>query len=485
MDKIQLLKTLQESPSIKLLRSRKVEFIISFITDVFENSTFVSSERIHLLLENRLDETELVVEEEEDERPGRIETNEDKAKRWIQEWTNKGFLTNYQNENGDVMYEMSAYSSKVLDWVENLKKEDYIGTESKFKSLFYQLKELVEFTNEDREKRLEMLKEKKMEIEHQIQQLEMGEHVKVFEEYEIVPRYHNLNRLAKELLSDFKEVDNNFKEIIRQIYQHQINNSQKKELLNYIFDAYSELKKSSQGKSFYAFWEFLLSPDLQLQWQSLINGLFDTLDDRQIDPQDSFLKYMQQYLFSAAEKVYKTNDRMSEKLSRIIRQNEMSNAEITKKVIDEIKKLLIDCCIRQQEKPEVSLEVEEINLCLPLERQLSLEPTPTVEYKEKPAQAQVDIEDLGRLAQLFSPYQVDRDALRTTINRMLSEKTQATLGEIIEKNRGITKGLAEIIGYISVLDEYHTVKNTEKTQIIPFTADGLKYIEIPEIIITR
>ena len=68
---------------------------------------------------------------------------------------------------------------------------------------------------------------------------------------------------------------------------------------------------------------------------------------------------------------------------------------------------------------------------------------------------------------------------------MLSEKTQATLGEIIEKNRGITKGLAEIIGYISVLDEYHTVKNTEKTQIIPFTADGLKYIEIPEIIITR
>ena len=301
MDKIQLLKTLQESPSIKLLRSRKVEFIISFITDVFENSTFVSSERIHLLLENRLDESELVVEEEEDERPGRIETNEDKAKRWIQEWTNKGFLTNYQNENGDVMYEMSAYSSKVLDWVENLKKEDYIGTESKFKSLFYQLKELVEFTNEDREKRLEMLKEKKMEIEHQIQQLEMGEHVKVFEEYEIVPRYHNLNRLAKELLSDFKEVDNNFKEIIRQIYQHQINNSQKKELLNYIFDAYSELKKSSQGKSFYAFWEFLLSPDLQLQWQSLINGLFDTLDDRQIDPQDSFLKCMQQYLFSAAE----------------------------------------------------------------------------------------------------------------------------------------------------------------------------------------
>mgnify|MGYP000570993467 CR=1 FL=1 len=42
-----------------------------------------------------------------------------------------------------------------MDWVVSLKKEDYIGTESKFKTLFAQLKELVEYSNEDREKRLE------------------------------------------------------------------------------------------------------------------------------------------------------------------------------------------------------------------------------------------------------------------------------------------------------------------------------------------
>lgn len=56
----------------------------------------------------------------------------------------------------------------------------------------------------------------------------MGEDVKVFEEFEIIPRYNNLNRIAKELLSDFKEVDNNFKTIIRQIYQQQTENLQKK-----------------------------------------------------------------------------------------------------------------------------------------------------------------------------------------------------------------------------------------------------------------
>ena len=69
--------------------------------------------------------------------------------------------------------------------------------------------------------------------------------------------------MAKELLSDFKEVDDNFKDIIKQIYQRQTDNEQKKDLLTYIFDAYSELKNSQQGRTFYAFWEFLLSAELQ------------------------------------------------------------------------------------------------------------------------------------------------------------------------------------------------------------------------------
>ena len=61
-----------------------------------------------------------------------------------------------------------------------------------------------------------------MEIEHQIQRLEMGEEVEVYEDYQIEPRYNSLNKLAKELLSDFKEVDDNFKGIIKEIYEQQI-----------------------------------------------------------------------------------------------------------------------------------------------------------------------------------------------------------------------------------------------------------------------
>ena len=45
---------------------------------------------------------------------------------------------------------------------------------------------MIEFTNEDAEKRIQLLEEKKLEIEQQIQRIKIGEDVKVFEEFEII-----------------------------------------------------------------------------------------------------------------------------------------------------------------------------------------------------------------------------------------------------------------------------------------------------------
>ena len=310
----------------------------------------------------------------------------------------------------------------------------------------------------------------------------MGEEVEVYDDYQIEPRFNTLNKLAKELLSDFKEVDDNFKEIIRQIYQRQTDNEQKKDLLGYIFDAYAELKESQQGKSFYAFWEFLLSSDLQKEWDELTDMLYKTLEDRHIDTKDMFLKEIKRHLFDAGEKVSKTNDRMSEKLSLIIRQNEQSNVEATKQIIKDIKRLLIEAS-HNKEKSDATLQYEVIEINLPTERQLTFTPAKEVEYKDIPLDAVLGIGDLERIGNLYNPYYVDRKVLRSRIDRMLKDKGQTTVAEVIANNSGIEKGLSELFGYIGILKEYKTVVSTERTQSIVFGTD--KSIEIPEIIITR
>ena len=238
----------------------------------------------------------------------------------------------------------------------------------------------------------------------------------------------------------------------------------------------------SAYKSFYAFWEFLLSADLQKEWDELTGALYETLENRGIDAHDMFLREMKKHLFDAGEKVAKTNDRMSEKLSRIIRQNGQMNAEVTKQVINDIKKLLIEAT-KQKGKPEASLEYETIDINLPVERPLTLAPIKETVYKDKPDMAELSLDDLERIGKLYNPYHIDRLVLRDRINKVLYDRQQTTLAEVIERNEGVEKGLSEVFGYIGVLKEYKTVVNEERQQYIVFAEN--KTISIPEIIITR
>lgn len=482
MDINQLVQTLNNSPSVKLLKMRSAEFFLAFVTSVFDEQMAIGEEKLQMLLENRLDNQREDITDEDINIETLGESNETKAKRLIKEWTDKGLFANYQNEDGEIIYELSSHTSKVIDWVTSLKKEEYIGTESKFKTLFSQLKDLVEFSNEDREKRLELLRQKKEDIERQIESLEMGEEIEVYEDYQIEPRYNSLNKLAKELLSDFKEVDDNFKKIIKQIYKRQTENEGKKDILNYVFDAYAELKDSQQGKSFYAFWEFLLSSELQKEGDELTDLLYKTLDKRNIDSKDKFLKEMKKHLFDAGEKVSKTNDRMSEKLSLIIRNNGNSDTQATKQVINDIKKMLLNTA-QNKERNNTSLNYEVIELNLPTERQLNLTPKQEVEYNNIPTEADLDINELERIDKLYNYHQIDRRILRKRIDIILRENTQTTLAEVIEQNNGIEKGLSELFGYIAILKEYKTIVSDNRTQEIIFSKN--KTITIPEIIITQ
>ncbi|KAA6328368.1 hypothetical protein EZS27_022727 [termite gut metagenome] len=484
MDSSKILYILKHSPSVALLNARNKDFIIMFFAETFLQQTAMSSEDIHNRLSDFLEQRDVEVDEE-------IEivfsdTYEARAKKYIQKWADVGFLTNYQNETGEIFYELSSHSSKTIDWLLNLKKEEYIGTESKFKTLFNQLKELVEFTNENREKRLQLLEDKKLEIEQQIQRLKMGEDVKVFEEYEIVPRFNQLSKLAKELLSDFKEVDGNFKTIIKEIYQKHTDTTLKKShILQYTFDALDELKDSSQGKSFYAFWEFLLSRDLQEEWKDLVQELYQTLEEKEIYVNDSFLKNMKQHLYDSGRKVYKTNDKMAEKLSRIIRENDVSKAEVTKNVIQEIKNLLIHVN-KKKGKPDFAFEIEtDFEINIPFERKLTFEQSEEIEYKSKPKAATTNFDELNNLGKIFNSAAIDKNELRKIIKNVLKEKSQVTILDIIDNQGGISKGLPELFGYISVVKDFKYTVNADKKQIILFDKKNKKVIQIPEIILTR
>lgn len=475
---------LNDSPSVELLRSRNRELIFDFFLTTFnKDRSNISFENILLSLTDFISDHNVSLEETES---NIIDTFEIKAKNAIREWTNKGFLTNYKNENGDVFYELSPHTNKTINWIYSLEKKEFVGAESKFKDIFNKLKELVEFTNEDIEKRIEILEDKKLSIEQEIKQLKIGEDVKVFEAHEIIPRFQQLTFSAKELLSDFKEVEDNFKNITKDIYQkHTDENLTKSDILTFTFDALDDLKESYQGKSFYAFWRFLMDRNLQEEWYTLTDELYKTLAEKGIPINDTFLKGMKNYLHTSGNKVYQANDKMAEKLSRIIRENDNSEKKLSKKVIQEIKNYLSEIS-KTKKRPNLSIEVElNSNINIPFDKRLTFEPKEEITYNKKPKLAENDISQSNQLNKIFKENVIDKNLLRTRIKEILKSKSQTTLNEVIEHYGGIEKGLPELFGYFGIIKDFTHSFNPEKQQEIIFDKINNKSIQIPEIILIK
>ena len=77
-------------------------------------------------------------------------------------------------------------------------------------------------------------------------------------------RFQQVSSLARELLGDFREVEHNFRRLDRRVREQIATwEGRKGELLEQIFGERDAIADSDQGRSFRAFWDFLMSPARQ------------------------------------------------------------------------------------------------------------------------------------------------------------------------------------------------------------------------------
>ncbi len=473
------------SPSIKLFRAISAPKILAFFYYLFKENPnpFIQEEQLILHLADFLKACDIEDEETHDERL--FVDLEAKSRQLIDSWTERNFLRNYETIDNQIVYELTAHSEKVLQWLEQLDQQEFIGTESRFKDIFNKLQELIANTTEDTGKKIDDLEKQKQQIEEEIRQIKISGKVRIYDNYQIKSRIREITQSAKELLSDFKEVEDNFKTITRNIYQKHTDPAQTKgNILNYTFDALDELKESDQGKSFYAFWEFLIAQNRQDQWKELINRVFSILDERSISYDDVFLRKMKNYLYKAGQKVSEANDRMSDKLSRVISEKELAERIKVKASINRIKELALKF-IERDELPSIGMEIEhKPEISLPLERKLTLEKAEMPSFDSQPQPAS-DQPDPGKLAELYTLFSVDKGLLLKRIKLLLKDKTQVTLEEVLGAYP-LEKGLSELMAYFSLADgDCKTVFNKEKTGLVEFHRENRKYIEIPQVIFAR
>lgn len=488
MDIPELSHLIQSAPALQILRMRNAFWVLPFLYTTYKEHMVFSLPEAKLtrLLAETLSQHEDGTEDIEEASISFGEDAESRARQYLLHWVQKRLLQDFQNNEGETQYQLSAHAERVFQWLQTLQRRQFVGTDSRFKMLFSSLEDIVEKTQDDRTRRLEELKNKKAAIEREIKALEVGGQVEVYSNAQVEERLELFTRLCYDLLSDFREVEDNFKQIHRNIVEQHIRaENNKGAIVGYAFEAYDALRNSEQGKSFYAFWDFLISRSGQEHWRRLTDDLLRQLHERDIEADEAFLQNVKMLLLKQGRSVYEANDQMAEKLSRIISEKEMTRHRRLRKQIGEIKELVFGLMDEEEVPCGITLE-ETLQVKMVMEKRLALEPRMVRSLVKQPSAAEERIADMERFSRLVNATYVDKKVLWQKVESTLETKKTATLKEVVSYN-GLHHGVAEVVTYFSFLKEKagRVQSLPNMTEHIPLNEAESRFIEVPYLLFSK
>ena len=401
---------------------------------------------------------------------------------YLEDWaaTDAGYLRRFYPPGDDeVHYEVTPAFEKAYGWVLGLRGRSFVGTESRLHTVVELLRQIVHGTEVQPEVRLAELHRRRAELDAEIAAVEAG-YVPMLDATGVRDRYQQLSTTARELLSDFREVEENFRLLDRAAREKIAAwDGSKGELLAELVGSRSEIAGSDQGRSFQAFYDFLLSDQRQTELAELLAkvSVLDTIEA------DQRIRGIHHDWSEAADRAQRTVRQISEQLRRFLDDQVWLE---NRRVLDLVRSVEAVALDVRDHPPSFGLEVDEpgIEIALPFERPL-YQPPVAVAVESHIAEAAEDV-DAGLL---FTQTYIDQARLAQTIRAVLPEDSSALLSDVIAVYP-IEQGAAEIVGYLALNDDDLSIDMDDTDETVldypdPADPEVVKRARLPKVTVRR
>jgi hypothetical protein len=464
------------SPAWRLLRADNAPLILSFLGRVFVDDNVREISASQLI--SRLDDELYAL----NERLG-DGTYPKSAKAYLDDWaaTDAGWLRKFYPPGSDEPhYDATPAVEKAVAWVRALRDRSFVGTESRLNTIFELLRQLVFGSETDARARVAELERRRHQIDDEIAAV-AGGNFSVLDSTSARDRYQQLAETARTLLSDFREVEANFRRLDRDLRERIATwDGAKGDLLDEVVGGRSYIAESDQGRSFQAFYDLLLSPRRQQELTELLERVHELELSDIADPR---LRYIHHDWLDAGERAQSTVRQLSEQLRRFLDDQ----VWLENRRVMELLRSIESTALGLRDHPTASF-VEQIDACaptvrLPMERPLYSRPRSAAVDSAGVEQGQFDSES----AVLFEQTYVDPAPLVRSVRLALQRAAQIGLPDVIADSP-ITSGLAELITYMSLDDEgFTTVFDDTARDTVGWTDDaGVERVAtLPRVIYAR
>ncbi|HUM05517.1 MAG TPA: DUF3375 domain-containing protein [Terriglobales bacterium] len=472
----------QSHPAWRLLRSDHAPLVASFLYRVFivPNVRVMAQADLAEALEDELFALR--------ERLG-AEAFPKAALDYLNDWasTEKAWLRKFYAQGSDEPhFDLTPATEKAIAWLGTLTERSFVGTESRLLTLFELLKQMSEGSETDPQVRMADLHRRRDEIDAEIARVLAGD-IPLLDDTALKDRFQQFIQLARELLTDFREVEHNFRGLDRRVRERiALWEGSKGALLEEIMGERDAIADSDQGRSFRAFWDFLMSSSRQEELTKLLERVLSLPPVAELKPDARTGRVHYDWL-EAGEHTQRTVAQLSQQLRRFL--DDQAWLE-NRRIMDILRGLESKAlALRDSPPPGEVMNIPDTaaDIELPVERPLY---TPTI--KSLIADVELESSDVEVDATaLYSQVVIDKTQLSRHIRHALQDRSQITLRELCEL-QPLQHGLAELVAYLQLGSEsFKAVVDEAAVESISWNGVGSngqstwKQARLPRVIFVR
>jgi hypothetical protein len=399
------------------------------------------------------------------------------ALEYLNDWAagDKGWLRKFYAQGSDEpQFDLTPATERAIGWLASLTQRQFVGTESRLLTLFDLLKQMSEGSQTDAEARLQELQKRRDAIDAEMERVRHGD-MALLDDTALKDRFQQFMQIARELLSDFREVEQNFQSLDRRVRERiALWDGSKGLLLADIMGERDAISQSDQGRSFRAFWDFLMSSSRQDELTQLLAHVLSLDPVAELKP-DQRIKRVHYDWLEAGEHTQRTVAQLSQQLRRFLDDKAWLE---NRRIMDLLRSIEARALgLRDTPPPGEVMTVADsaAEIELPMERPLH---QPSVKPAIAATVRVADDEDedgkaaLASMQALYAQVVVDPTRLSRHVRRSLADRAQVTLAELCA-TQPLRQGLAELVGYLQLSDPgFKTVVDETISETISWQPEG-------------
>lgn len=368
----------------------------------------------------------------------------DESKRWLKR--------TYRSGSDEPFYDITPASQKAIEFINSLHNYSFVGTESRFRSIIDLLRQITLGTVAQPSEIISDLEEQIKVLSERLENAKRGQ-IDRLSELEVLDRFQQFEQHARTLLSDFRTVEYNLRDLdkgIRQIIAKW--DGSKGELLSEVLENSDGIENSQQGRSVVAFSALLLNPTLQDEVRAMIDKLYELSSIKGIN-YDHNVKNVYRGWIIGNEHVQRTMGALSKQLKHFIDDKVFLENRRIYELIKGIERNVIDNSLLDNKDflnsfNNFFIDLPYADINLPFER-VMFTPNEKISINSESIEVGTNDSDIDNLLDISS---VDRNELIHNIRVFLSDKDEVPLSEII-KEYPLKQGLSELVTYFCVLND--------------------------------